>query len=184
MSRSTSSRSTSSRTQAEQEIVDSIYYETKVKLLCTQLGREPTKAEVEKFKPRGGAFASHIAAVEMVRRRMAEFGPDATELVALYGVRTRQGDYDPLASLSILSFEWVRRELEVPDGAWGYALWAYKLEPGSRKASADYWLIRWKDGEGHPDSVEGDRMIAQSKRMLAVLRGEESDEKAAEEMEF
>jgi hypothetical protein len=170
------------RTRAEQRIVDSMYRELTSVALEKQLGRPPTAAEISKYKPRGGWFSSHIAAIELVKRRIKEFGEDATELVALYGARTRSGEYDPLAALSILAFEVVRRDLEIPDGAWAYALWAYKLEGGPVKTSAEYWLTRWKDGEDLPDSAEGAKMMEASRKMLDILMRDSDDELAVEEI--
>lgn len=44
-------------------------------------------------------------------------------------------------------YEYARRYLAIPDGCWGYALWASGLEEGRARTSAEYWIGQWQDNE-------------------------------------
>lgn len=79
----------------------------------------------------------------------------------------RQGRWESIDWLSWDQYTLFRRALEVPDGAWTFALWADGLTAGSRlRRSADYWLGLWADSIEAGNAAEQDQAAA----MLGRLR--------------
>ncbi len=62
-------------------------------------------------------------------------------------------------------YEYVHDSLEVPDGAWQYALWAYELTNGKVRDSVNYWLGRWFDADQDGD----ESIIRDCKEKLSIL---------------
>lgn len=71
-------------------------------------------------------------------------------------------------SLSPIRFEWVRDEMDIPEGAWSFARWEKELPPGTLKDSLSYWIGYWSDSVSgwNPEGVE------RAKKNLQLLRDE------------
>ena len=101
------------------------------------------------------------------------------QLVCLELCRECGTEFTPVRDLTPLAFDYFRARLGVPDGAWGYALWADGLPSGKVSSSAEYWLGLWADADG---AGEHDR-VAVARSMLEKLMGAQvADAHAIEEI--
>ena len=107
-----------------------------------------TDAVYERAKAAGHDLDSlYPATLKRVRELVEEVGdPDQVELVCLAVVRLDGPRFVAYRSLTWGTYEWVRDTLDVPEGAWSYALWAEHLPEDELRDSAEYWLRRWYDG--------------------------------------
>lgn len=123
--------------------------------------QEIASAIYERLRDRHGVKMEVFAAVvRQVRNLLAEVkDPNEVELVCLALADRDQENFSAFYSLNWGSYEYFRHELDIPDGAWKWALWAYKLEPGPVQQSADYWLALWKDDPTQAPRVQ--RMLQQ-----------------------
>jgi len=127
------------RVAPEQEIVDEIY---------------------RKVGEYGGQIELYSALVKRVRDLLREsHDRDQVELVCMIVVDQAKDDFQSVYSLSWPSYEFVREKLRIPDGAWAYALKAYRAEDGQFKSSLEYWLGYWKDAESEADRAKAKEML-------------------------
>lgn len=66
-------------------------------------------------------------------------------------------DFASWKNLAWTSYEYMRNSLEVPDGAWKFALWAYHLTNGQVRESINYWLGVWYDAVQSDEEYQRDR---------------------------
>lgn len=100
--------------------------------------------------------------------------PDQVELVARYALDADRHEFVAYKSLALNHFEMLRDKLEVPDGAWSYALLLETAAP-QRRDAIDYWLREWRDGELAGDDV----MVFNATKKLELLRERDEEERAA-----
>src|ERR1035437_4271102 len=87
--------------------------------------------------------------------------PDMVELVVMSVAREELDNFSILLSLGAMGFDYSRRLLDVPEGAWEYALWEDKLIENEGSSTSDdkvalrrsigYWLGKWRDAEASYD---------------------------------
>ncbi len=94
-------------------------------------------------------------------------GADELTLVLLECVRTDAIKIDSTTMAKWYTYRLVREELDIPDEAWSYALWAEQLEDGQARDSADYWLALWYASARIGDTPD----VARARSMLKLLRG-------------
>lgn len=56
-------------------------------------------------------------------------------------------DFSAWKDFNYVWYEYTKDSLEVPDGAWQYALWAYQTHDSTLKTSLNYWLGEWYDAD-------------------------------------
>lgn len=129
-------------------IAAAVDWERMKMLLSDKLRREPTDEEID-----AGITANpiHSAAYQALLSRakaMYELTKDENMVRYIFVSIVRDSkdtNFNAATSFSYLSFERMRRELEIPEGGYGYALWADGLEQGDLKRSLEYWLGFWAD---------------------------------------
>jgi len=146
------------RTKPEQEIAERIYEEMRASGAIVPRSVYPALVRRVRDWLRD---SGDPAMVEMVLSRIAR------ELGAGWNVSEAT---DPVA------FDVVRRRLAVPDGAWGYALWASRRSRRDVRESAEHWLGVWRDAQEAGDE-EG---VRRARLMLDRLM----DYDSAEEIEI
>lgn len=71
--------------------------------------------------------------------------PDQVELVTLTLALRDRGRFSIAGSLGWGSYDYIRRWLNVPDGAWKAALAAEVTTDPAKRRSLDYWINEWRD---------------------------------------
>jgi hypothetical protein len=104
-----------------------------------------------------------------IRRRIKEIlaevrDRDEVELVALTMIDLDDEGFSAGHSLNWGSYDRVRSALHVPDGAWRYALWRYRLHGTDARLlnHVDYWLSAWEDAVldgAEDDAYEAEQML-------------------------
>ncbi len=94
-----------------------------------------------------------------VRRRLQQIlddvkDPFQVELLARR-IEEEDGERFSASALSYARYEFWRDQLQVPEGAWEYALMAHLLPAGRDQDSVDYWVAQWQDAitSDHMDGV-------------------------------
>lgn len=77
--------------------------------------------------------------------------PDQVELIALIAMDRDGMDFVAWQSLAWNAYEFFRDQLEVPEGAWKYALALEQMDDGPLRDSVDYWVHRWYDARDVDD---------------------------------
>lgn len=70
---------------------------------------------------------------------------DEIELVLYTLIDDSHEDFASWKDFNWLSYERSKESLEVPDGAWRFALWSYTLQNPKVRDSVNYWLGEWYD---------------------------------------
>lgn len=78
---------------------------------------------------------------------------DQLELVCLT-ILDDANEFNVWKDFNWVYFEMVRDTLEVPEGAWKYALWSYKSKDRKLQETVNAWLGRWYDGNLDRDLEE------------------------------
>ena len=144
-------------------------------------GRMPTATEEKAARAARRSRFSFGAVI----KRLVDYYSDCkdlsqVELVALTSLRHGDDDFDAVQHLGPLSMGLFRRALEVPDGAWDFALWIDGQPRGPVRVSAEYWMGKWMDAGDTYDDAE----IALARKMLGKLMSNDNNEEAVEEIEF
>lgn len=108
------------------------------------------------------------AVIKRVADLLGETGDaDMVWLVCLEAIRGTGASFEAMKHLGPVMFDVVRSRLEIPDGAWMYALWADQCEDAKAKRSAEHWLGFWSDSADAFDKAGMDR----ARTMLDKLMG-------------
>lgn len=110
------------------EVIDNIYYAIKA---------------MEKKKIDHTLFPSLKKRVSDIYAEVKDY--DQVELVCLT-IFDDSYDFHVWKDFSWVHYEWIRDSLEVPEGAWKYALWSYKSKDAKLQETINAWLGRWYDG--------------------------------------
>lgn len=144
--------------------------------------RAPNEAQLKRFKKDNASRFSFPAVLARIGSyAKACLDVDMTELLCLEAIRRGGDEFSAVQHLAPLSLDMMRAGMEYASGSWEYALWAYGLEEGQVRQSADYWLGRWSDAveltfdEKDPDLC---------RRMLEKLRSLEREDAFVEEVEI
>lgn len=109
------------------------------------------------------------AVVKRVSDLMAETGDaDMVWLVCLEAIRGTGAQFEAMKHLGPVMFDVVRSRLQVPDGAWRYALWADQCDNPRAKWSAEYWLGEWADAEEAFDQARIERARSMLDKVLGL----------------
>jgi hypothetical protein len=138
-------RKPANRVLPEQDIVDRIYAD---------------------LQETGVPMPLHRAVVKRVSSFLQDVDDRAlVELVIRESVRADGANFSIPFTLDPVAFEHTRRRLDIPDGAWRYALWAYDCDRPDLKQSVEYWINAWRDGIDAEDGA----IVERAREMLAKL---------------
>ena len=130
-----------------------------------------TASIYDELQARGLTLLAYGLVRGRVKQLLQDMGdPAQVELLALWLAQRAGEKFGVTYSLNQRSLALARVALDVPDGAWRWALWLWKLPPGRYRDSVDYWLGRWRDGL----DVYDDRMVTEAQEMLQRLRDAEA----------
>lgn len=126
------------------------------------------KAATPKAKTRADEITTHLYEIAKSRgmnlrgmypstlKRIRELveatkDPDQVELIALIAMDRDSGDFVAWQSLAWNAYEFFRDQLDVPPGAWKYALALEQMDEGPLRDSVDYWVQLWYDARDVDD---------------------------------
>lgn len=109
-----------------EEVVDAIYFAVKAR-------QGTTKTLFPALKKRITDLVNEVKDADQV------------ELVCLT-ILDDSHEFSAWKDFNWVYFEMIRDSLEVPDGAWKYALWSYRTKDAKIQESVNYWLGKWFDG--------------------------------------
>ncbi len=127
-----------------------------------------TAAVYEASKARGYPWEAGV--FPLVRSRVRQLlqdlkDPAMVELLAQVLAERDKEQFNVTYSLNPRSLDLARLMVDVPDEAWRWALWEYKLPLGRLRDSVGYWLGVWRD------ALDTDRPenVMRAKKMLDLL---------------
>lgn len=108
------------------------------------------------------------AVIKRIADLLTETGDsDMVWLVCLEAIRGTGAGFEAMKHLGPVMFDVVKSKLDLPDGAWMYALWTDQCEDIKAKRSAEYWLGLWSDSDDAYDKAG----IERAKLMLSKIIG-------------
>lgn len=107
----------------------------------------------DKLADLGYSMEGFAAVRKRVKELIQETGDPHQVALVCSLLCDKAGEQFSPATIAYTSFDYVRRTLNVPEGAWPYEDWSYCQPLGSSlQLSADYWLGLWRDSD--EDSVK------------------------------
>lgn len=151
------------------KIADALYEEYMPLAFENEKGRPAySQREQEAWNKANRSKFFFPAVIKRVADLLAETGDaDMVWLVCLEAIRGTGASFEAMKHLGPVMFDVVRSKLEIPDGAWRYALWADQCEDAKARASADYWLGVWADAAEAYEAAGQER----AREMLDKLLG-------------
>jgi hypothetical protein len=153
------------------KIAESLYEEFMPLAFENSHGRaHRSKRELDAWKRANrGRLFFFPAVVKRVSDLLAEAGDaDMVQLVCLEAIRSTGAGFEAMKHLGPVMFDVVRSRLEVPDGAWRYALWTDQCDDRRARRSAEYWLGLWADCEDAYDRGGSARARAMLDKLVGL----------------